>query len=238
MAVWKAAEAVLDRMIAKQEAAERDEARKLDAPPPPADGDMGALRKAIRSAADEAIGGVKKDVESSSRVAAERTNRHTRREALRIGIRLADAEPNIAKQVAGWRKENVARITGMVDDQLGKIERILDEGEGRRVESLAKDIRRQCEDVSASRAELIARDQVLTLHSQITTARMKDAGVEKFIWTTSGDERVRESHEELDGQTFSYDDPPDVDGEAALPGEPVLCRCVAYPVLPELGDED
>ena len=140
--------------------------------------------------------------------------------------------------VANWRKENVARITGMAEDQLGKIERILEEGDGHYAETLAKEIKRQCIDVSDSRAELIARDQVLTLNAQITTQRQRDVGVEEFIWTTSGDERVRDSHQELDGQKFRYDDPPVVDGEPALPGEPILCRCIPYPVIPELSDDE
>jgi SPP1 gp7 family putative phage head morphogenesis protein len=58
--------------------------------------------------------------------------------------------------------------------------------------------------------------------------------VTEFVWTTAGDERTRESHRAIDGQTFSWDDPPVVDNEEAIPGEPPNCRCVAFPVLPEL----
>lgn len=184
------------------------------------------------------LGGVEADVEAASKKAAKRADIHAKRELARIGIKLSDADSGVAKMVPLWRKENVARITGMVEDQLGKIERILEDGDGHYASTLAKEIQRQCIDVSDSRAELIARDQVLSLNAQITTQRQLDVGITEFIWTTSGDERVRESHAELDGQKFSYDDPPVVDGEPALPGEPILCRCIPYPVLPELTDDE
>jgi hypothetical protein len=50
---------------------------------------------------------------------------------------------------------------------------------------------------------------------------------------------VRERHAELDGERFRWDDPPvtNEDGDENHPGEDYQCRCTAYPVLPELGDE-
>lgn len=207
---------------------------KLDAPPPPADGDGGGgAAKAARDVVDRAISTVKKDVESATRLTADRADRHSKNEFARLGIKLADADPGVTKLVPEWRKENVGRITGMLDDQLGKIERVLEDGANHRVETLAKEIRRQCIDVSVSRAELIARDQVLTLNAQITKQRQTNAGVERYVWTTSNDERVREEHQELEGKTFSWDDPPG----PGHPGEDYQCRCVAFPVLPELDEE-
>ena len=87
-------------------------------------------------------------------------------------------------------------------------------------------------DVSDSRAELIARDQVAKLNGELTQSRQKDAGVDKYIWRTVGDERVRDSHMEVDGQTFSWDQPPtETDGNH--PGEDYQCRCWAEPILPD-----
>ena len=42
----------------------------------------------------------------------------------------------------------------------------------------------------------------------------------------------------LKGRASSVNDPPIVDGVPSLPGEPPLCRCTAFPELPELDDED
>lgn len=182
------------------------------------------------------LDGVEADVEAASKKAAKRADIHAKRELARIGIKLSDSDSGVAKMVPRWRKENVARITGMVEDQLGKIERILEEGDGHYADTLAKEIQRQCENVSLSRAELIARDQVLTLNAQITRQRQLDVGITQFVWTTSQDERVRPEHEALEGRTFDWDDP-DTDGEG-VPGEAPLCRCTAYPIIPALDDDE
>jgi SPP1 gp7 family putative phage head morphogenesis protein len=156
-----------------------------------------------------------------------------------VGVRLRDAEPKLDKLITGWRKENVDKITSLVGKELDTIEGLLRDGEGRRVESLAKEIEGRF-DVTRSKAELLARDQVLKLNANITGERQKAAGIEEYIWTSSGDERVRERHGELDGQTFRWDDPPVTNeaGDKNHPGEDYQCRCTAYPVLPELEDDD
>ena len=85
-------------------------------------------------------------------------------------------------------------------------------------------------DVSDSRAKLIARDQVAKLNGQLTRERQQDIGVTGYIWRTVGDERVRDTHDENDGQFFTWDNPP---SETGAPGEDYQCRCWAEPVLPE-----
>lgn len=45
----------------------------------------------------------------------------------------------------------------------------------------------------------------------------------KYIWHTQGDGKVRDSHAENDGKTFSWDSPPDT----GHPGEDYNCRCWA-----------
>jgi SPP1 gp7 family putative phage head morphogenesis protein len=105
--------------------------------------------------------------------------------------------------------------------------------------------------VSASRARTIATTSTLQLNSTLTTTRQRASGVKRFVWSSSRDIRVRgapggpyakadPSHYDLDGQEFDYDDPPesDTDGEPALPGIPINCRCCALPVLEELEGEE
>lgn len=93
------------------------------------------------------------------------------------------------------------------------------------------DIMSERTDVSDSRAKLIARDQVSKLNGALTQGRQRDIGVEGYIWRTVGDERVRETHQEVDGDYYSWDDPPaETDGNH--PGEDYQCRCWAEPVLP------
>lgn len=83
--------------------------------------------------------------------------------------------------------------------------------------------------VAESRAELIARDQTLKLNGQIAQQRMARAGITKYTWSTSGDERVRPEHAALEGQVFSWDSPP----PPGHPGQDFQCRCVAVPVVEE-----
>lgn len=85
--------------------------------------------------------------------------------------------------------------------------------------------------ITERRAALIARDQTGKLNAAFNNVRQRELGIEKFEWQTAEDERVRDSHAELDGQTFRWDSPPIVDGETATPGTPINCRCVAGPVF-------
>ncbi len=190
-----------------------------------------ALRKKAKVVVAEESGVVLK----GSRTAGARVVAHSKKEFQRLGIDLVKEEPRFGPLIDTWRNQTVNRIVSVSEDQLDKVEKILAEGSNRRAESIAKDLERQLDDVTASQCELIARDQVLTLNALITKERQGACGIEEFIWTTSGDERVREEHEALDGETFSWEDG---DAEEGFPGEPIQCRCVAYPVLPELADDD
>ena len=103
---------------------------------------------------------------------------------------------------------------------------------GMRVEELQRKLEERG-DISESRAELVARDQTLKLNGAITQIRQENAGIDAYTWSTSLDERVREEHVALEGQTFSWASPPAV----GHPGEDYQCRCVAIPVIPALAEE-
>lgn len=139
------------------------------------------------------------------------------------------------KMLAGFRKENVGLIRSLADDQLNQISDILDDGfkEGKRVETIRKEIEERFS-VARSKADLLARDQVLKLNADMAQARQVAAGITEYTWSASGDERVRELHADLDGTRQSWDDPPvtSEDGETNHPGQDYQCRCVAIPVLP------
>lgn len=171
---------------------------------------------------------------------AGRTEKKAQREVARLVPRLT-----LRSQIPGsdlgivqaWRRSNVDLVRSLFAKQTERLESILNNNDFVRVEELADRIQ-QVLGVTESKAELLARSQTLRLNGQITEAKHRAAGISSFVWTTSSDERVRESHEELDGQTFSYDDPPVVDGEAILPGFAPNCRCTAYPVITLLDDPD
>lgn len=81
--------------------------------------------------------------------------------------------------------------------------------------------------VAASRADVIARTELAKLNTALAQSRMTAAGVLRYEWTTSRDERVRSSHRRLSGQIFAWDDPP----PEGHPGTAINCRCIAIPVL-------
>jgi SPP1 gp7 family putative phage head morphogenesis protein len=170
---------------------------------------------------------------------ARRVDTHVETEFERVGIKLTEAATEIAKLTAGWIKENTDLITSLLGDEIDTISSLLEDNQNRTVDAL-KDRIQERFDVTESKADLLARDQALKLNSQITQARQTAAGIEEYIWTTSGDERVRETHAELDGQKFRWDDPPitNDNGDRNNPGEDYQCRCTAFPVLPETSDDD
>lgn len=103
---------------------------------------------------------------------------------------------------------------------------------GMRFEDLAKEIER-IGDVTESRAKLIARDQTSKMNGAFNEVRQTSLGLDRYMWQTSGDERVREEHQANDGQVFSWNDPP----ATGHPGHDVNCRCVAVPYF-DLDNEE
>ena len=99
-----------------------------------------------------------------------------------------------------------------------------------------KDIVQERMDVSDSRAQLIARDQVSKLNADLTKSRQEDSGVVKYEWSTMQDERVRDSHADCDGEIFTWDGNVSDGGvskpDGNNPGEDYQCRCFAVPILP------
>jgi hypothetical protein len=104
----------------------------------------------------------------------------------------------------GWAQENFTTLKGLGDEYVKKINNIVSNGlrDGLRVEEIRDKIRQLNSDMfgyrrkkngkrTLSRAEIIARDQVGKLNGLITKARMQEAGIDKYIWQTSLDERVR-----------------------------------------------
>jgi len=132
---------------------------------------------------------------------------------------------------------NVDLITSIPTEHLDKIREWVMKTwtEGTRWEDLAEAIE-HAEEVSESRAKLIARDQTSKMNAAFNEERQTSLGIEEYEWQTSGDERVRDSHAEKDGQRFRWDDPP---ADTGHPGEDIQCRCTALAIidLDELAEE-
>jgi hypothetical protein len=119
-----------------------------------------------------------------------------------------------------------------------KVMKVIERGIEKRktIIEISEDIGEKVKDFAGYRAERIARTEVLTAVSLGKAAAMEDMQ-EVFedeplvkVWLSAGDDRVRDSHVELDGEAIPVDEtfdngldfPRDPSGEA---GEVINCRC-------------
>ena len=140
--------------------------------------------------------------------------------------------PNITEKVNAMTSANVQLIKSIRSQYLDKVQNAVTQAlvGG----SLNKDLTTQIKalgQTTEKRAAFIARDQSSKLNAALTQARHEDLGIKNYMWSTSGDERVRESHAEKDGQIFEYANPPVDTGH---PGHDFNCRCVQIPVFDEV----
>ncbi len=131
---------------------------------------------------------------------------------------------NLNLYIKNWTDEAVVRLRGQIEENATQ---------GYRAESMRQAIIAEY-GVSAKKAKFLARQETGLMVANYREANYKEAGINFYQWSTSGDQRVRDSHKELNGQIFSWSDPPIVDplrGRRAHPGCDFGCRCVAVPVL-------
>ncbi len=155
-----------------------------------------------------------------------------------LGIDITALNPNVSSRINEFIADNVTLIKSIEERYLFDIQSTLEESAAKGLHvSEVMDLIKERGQVSESRAELIARDQVNKLNGGLTQVRQENLGVTKYIWRTAQDERVRETHQDLDGLTFSWDDPPDTGTGFNHPGFDFQCRCQAEPILNDiLGD--
>jgi SPP1 gp7 family putative phage head morphogenesis protein len=235
---------LIDQLSPVPTRADNDNAR-LDAP---ADETlaraMRQLRERVRLETSEQrlIGKVKQ--------VGERVSRNQRREFEKqvktvIGVYPMVRDSFMREQMGLFVRQNVDLIQSIPEQSLQRVESLVNRSvrQGIRVEQMREKIAREFE-VTTARADLIARDQVLKFHGELTQLRQREAGINTYIWDTSKDERVRGNpagkypdssgdHYSLDGNEYSWDDPPVVNdrGDRAHPGEDFQCRCQALPVI-------
>lgn len=91
-------------------------------------------------------------------------------------------------------------------------------------------------------AKNVAMDQTRKAYAGINKGRMEALGLSKYEWIHSGgSNHPRAYHRDvLNGQIFSFDDPPIIDertGERGIPGQAIFCRCTMRPII-SFDDED
>ena len=137
---------------------------------------------------------------------------------------------------------NVELIKSIPSRYFDRVEEALTDGwtSGLRWESTVEQIQK-IGDLTENDAIRIARDQSGKMNSEFNRARQLQVGIRKYQWSTSEDERVRPSHEDMEsgGENgdgiYSWDEPGPlagtIDGEPCHPGQDIQCRCVATPIV-------
>lgn len=143
------------------------------------------------------------------------------------------ADLNLTRRLQAFTAENVALIKSIPQAYFDDVEKGVIAGmrEGVRHEDLAANVEERF-GVSQSRAVLIARDQTNKFVANLSRARHQELGLTRYRWRTLDDNRVRDEHEELEGEIFEY-----AGGghpEEGHPGDAVGCRCRDEPVFEDV----
>lgn len=170
--------------------------------------------------------------------------------AATLGIK-TELGPEATARLAAAYSENVKRyVKTFSAEMMTDLRGITEENarQGYRFDKLTDGIKGRF-DVTTSKARFLARQETALFMSAYRQERFGEAGVRRYMWSTSQDARVRPAtgltpaqkrhagnHRRLDGQVFEYAKPPIVDtntGRRANPGQDFNCRCVDVPVLDE-----
>lgn len=138
---------------------------------------------------------------------------------------------------AALMQEQVDLITSLPKQAAQRVHQLTQTAltESSRASDIAKEILKTGA-VTEARARLIARTEVARTASNLTQARARFAGSEGYIWRTSGDGDVRDTHRHMDGKYVAWDSPPKTDKnlDPYHAGCGPNCRCYPEPVLSQL----
>ena len=148
-----------------------------------------------------------------------------------LGVGLPASEPFLVAFAKRAAKTNIRLSKSLLDGEFDRAAKTISTAfaKGLRHEELAKKLDEQF-GIVERRAKLIARDQIASLNGELNRLRQSNVGITHYFWRDSNDERVRPTHEEFDGQRYSWE----TGSPEGHPGEPIDCRCVAEPDIEAL----
>lgn len=188
---------------------------------------------ATRSSLDRDLEDAAEEISSvGDRIAERATEEQVKQIRAVIGVEPSFYDDDtIRGLVDSWKRENNAFIRRYADEAVEEMQDAVQRGvrSGRRTREIQRELRERF-GITDRRAERIARTEASQLNAQITQQRQRQLGIDRYVWRTSEDSRVRGEHEERNGRVFRWDDPP-FDGH---PGEAVNCRCTYSPHLEDL----
>lgn len=158
-----------------------------------------------------------------------------------VGVDIFINDTDLLRTVeAEWYSTQSKLADSIVSQYTDKLQTIISEGVqfGYTYDDIAEDIEKLY-NTTEDRAKFIARNEISNFNAGVTRQRMQDCGIEVYEWSTSKDERVRDSHKEREGKYFYWNKKEDgeINGIPVYatpdynPGEDYNCRCVAIAVV-------
>lgn len=151
--------------------------------------------------------------------------------AFGINLQGVIAQEELQEYIEVVSMRNAGLIKGLSEDLVKSVRlKVVNSAiNGRSASQLRSELKKLLK-ISDNRAKLIARDQTAKFNSDLNRIRHEQAGIEKYIWRTSKDERVRSRHQKLEGKEYSYGQKTGAE-EGLPPGQPIQCRCIAQAVV-------
>lgn len=183
-------------------------------------------RKLVRQFDDDRLEQLSKNY--TGKVNRRNAKEFYRRVEKRVGISREELESTegLTFQINAYKLETFQWIRKMRDDtlQMWTSQTLRDMAEGRGLPEILS----QFDDMVEKRknhAEMVARTQISSFNSLTTKARAQNLGIEKAVWITSRDERVRRCHQVRDGKEFDLAEGlySSCDGKTLLPGLDYNC---------------
>lgn len=134
---------------------------------------------------------------------------------------------DVTETVEAVLERNVALVRNVSDQARARISDSVFRGvqERRPAREVAKELREGL-GMSRTRSIRIAADQSTKLTSELDTARMKQAGIDKWEWKHSGKLHPRANHVARDGHEYTWENAP-----KDLPGQLPYCGCRKLAVI-------
>lgn len=159
-----------------------------------------------------------------------------------VGVAAIQSEPRLESLMESWSVNNAKLISSIQQRYHADVAQAAQNyvRMGRPSSEFAAELRRQ-HGLTRTRAKLIARTETAKLNSAVTRERQEALGLDVYIWRTSRDERVRHTHEVMEGKYCKYSDPTvyadtphgpwlkrsSIQGYQGDPGTDFQCRCTA-----------
>lgn len=149
--------------------------------------------------------------------------RATVKTAIGVDINAVVRQEDLGDYIRRAAARNTSLIKSLADDVVKQVEQTVIRNllAGKPASELRKELTERF-GVGLSRAKLIARDQTAKINSDLNRIRQEQAGVQRYDWSTSHDERVRPRHKALDGNRYEWGKATGAE-QGLPPGQPIHC---------------